>query len=93
MMELQPEVLSHFQYLNLFDNSTTSFMRYSSAKGTHGNLVNSSKLPWHPQVEARHGYTPPWSYQIDRQGEHLVRVLFLFIVQYVESILNASSNY
>ena len=65
MMELRPNVLSSFQYLNSWNNTPTSFQRIS--KTSPYDWTSQIRQGWNAFIEPTDGHTQPWVYQRDRQ--------------------------
>lgn len=65
MIELRNDAITNFQYIRAFDNSTTSYHRYSPIE-PYG-WFSKQKLPWNALQKPTKGFTQPWRFQHDRQ--------------------------
>jgi hypothetical protein len=65
MIELRPDAVTHFQYLSSFDNTTSSYHRYSPILpyGWKGN----QRQTWDAFDKAEPGTTQPYTFVEDRQ--------------------------
>ena len=64
MIELEPDVISPFQYVNSSSNSTTAWRRYSPLTPFDNS---NADFPWNAIITPKVGFTGPWEYQHDRQ--------------------------
>ena len=66
MIELWQDAITHFQYLSSFDNTTSSYYRYSPTLpyGWKGSRRN----PWNAFDEAEPSTSKPYTFEEDRQG-------------------------
>eukprot|EP00986_Skeletonema_menzelii_P003076 scaffold902_cov146-Skeletonema_menzelii.AAC.1 len=64
-IELAKDAVTHFQYLSSFDNTTSSYHRYTPSLpyGWNGN----QRQPWDAFNEAEPGITQPYTFEEDRQ--------------------------
>mmetsp|Transcript_2922 Transcript_2922/g.6355 ORF Transcript_2922/g.6355 Transcript_2922/m.6355 type:complete len:322 (+) Transcript_2922:338-1303(+) len=65
MMELRQDVITHFQYLSSWDNSSTPYLRYSQPLPFNSN--SSNVLLWNAVIDPSQNTTQPYKYLIDRQ--------------------------
>ncbi len=65
MIELQVQALSPFQYLQSWNNKSTTYQRYSNV--TPNDWYSEVPQPWNAKISPEEGYAEPWKYAVDRQ--------------------------
>jgi hypothetical protein len=65
MLELKADAISPFQYLQSWNNVSTTYQRYSNV--TPHEWLSEKPEPWNARILEEMGYTKPWEYAMDRQ--------------------------
>jgi hypothetical protein len=63
-IELAPDAVTWFQYLQSWNDTLTPYRRYS--KPFPHSWSSEKPQNWNPKLSPQKGYTGPWTFQIDR---------------------------